>query len=182
MSNFVSYYITPDYMEIKSQSVWECRNLGLNKIVNQVYKNLIDEKLIHKNFTLIINCGDIPGVRYNHESILSFDCTTNNSNCKDDIFPDYIFGNWWHIGLTNFDQFVTDIISYDCEVQDNRLFWIGNLQNIIQRHRYLQLCKKYPNYLYGESMNWTDNGSKPTKFIKIKYHKKYKYLLYINCY
>lgn len=177
MSYSVEYKITQDNLQIVSQSIWECRNLGLNKIVDNIYNRLRDNDLIKKSFNLKINCHDLPINKTNSSSTIEFDCSTTSLDDKD-IFPDYVFGNWWHIGLEDYDNFVNEIVkNSDQQITDHHMFWIGNLQNIPQRIKYVELSKQYPEYLLSSVMYWTDSGRKPTHFIPIKDLSKFKYLI-----
>jgi hypothetical protein len=176
MSYYTEYLISKNKCEIISQSIWECRNIGLNKIVSKIYDRLIVNNLIQNTFKLKINCHDYSVTKSNNKNTIEFDCATVDLE-DPEIFPDYVFGNWWHIGLQDYDSFVKDIVNYSNNpIINHKVFWIGNLQNIPQRIRYIELCKEYPDKLSYEVMSWI-NHSQPTKFIPIKELSQFKYLI-----
>lgn len=178
--NYVQFLISPEGLVMTAESHWECRNAGLLKIMTRVFENLQEQELIKKEYAIRINTADGPSKdkRPNIQNYIEFDTSTE---CIDEsrLFPDYIFGNWWHIGLKNFDKFTTDICSNNGieNIKDNRVFWMGANQGVRQRTRYIELCAANPSNLCGDQMGWTNYGRTPTKFVSIKDHCRFKYLI-----
>ena len=165
-------------VSIIKYSIWECRNIGMLKILKKIQKILIDKKILNHKWKIFIYCGDKPPKHsFADNNDIELFCTTTDINDKD-VFPDYVFGNWWHIGLTDFDKFSKKISSESSikNILHNKIFWIGNPQKIPQRHLYIKMLKEFPSILDGDKMTWK-NHSKPSKFIEIKDHCKWKYLI-----
>jgi len=147
----------------------ECRNIGLRKIVENAFPYIKDMYGEIKNpIKIIIHTGDRPDYDVKKDKN-TIEFQTISTTYKDDLFPDYIFGDWWHIGLTDFDKF-TDDISTNCIKTIpiyNRVFWAGNLQNIPQRLQYKHISKLYPTAIECLTIKWK-SPSEPTKFVKIR--------------
>lgn len=178
--DYVEFSIGKKHLELIVESHWECRNEGLLKIMTRVFEQLQERGELEESYTVRINTADGPTkepveIRSN---FIEFDTSTRNID-EEGLFPDYIFGNWWHIGLRDFDSFTNEIFENSKQetIKDKRLFWIGNLMGIRQRLIYMELCKKYPEKFAGLEMTWTDSGRKPTFFVQTKDYCDYKYLL-----
>jgi len=181
MNTYIKYEISPDKLKIISESKWYCRNIGLNKIVANVYKKLISNNIIKKKLNLIIHCNDGNNQKINENNTIEFDCVTTNKK-DDEIFPDFVFGNWEDIGLTDYDTFVKQIVEKsNSEITDDRLFWSGNLQNVPQREQYIRLSKEFPNLFKSEIITWKGGPQDKTtpigNFIEIKNLYQFKYLI-----
>jgi len=181
MNTYIKYEIFPDKLKIISESKWYCRNIGLNKIVANVYKKLISNNIIKKKLNLIIHCNDGNNQKINENNTIEFDCVTTNKK-DDEIFPDFVFGNWEDIGLTDYDTFVKQIVEKsNSEITDDRLFWSGNLQNVPQREQYIRLSKEFPNLFKSEIITWKGGPQDKTtpigNFIEIKNLYQFKYLI-----
>ena len=178
--DYVEFSLGRHHLQLTTESHWECRNEGFLKIMTRVFELLQEGGEIKDDHTIRINTADGPTKSPPKENcnFIEFDTSTRDIN-EAGVFPDYIFGNWWHIGLRNFDRFVQEIHeNSDIEkINDNRLFWIGNLMGIRQRLDYIELCKKNPDKFFGREMTWTNSGTKPTFFVPTKEYCAYKYLL-----
>ena len=178
--NYVQFLIGPNGLVMTTESRWECRNAGLLKIMTRVFENLQESKLLKEEYTVRINTADGPSKdkRPEVQNYIEFDTSTEVID-ESKTFPDYIFGNWWHIGLINFDDFAGEICANNQKdiIKDNRIFWMGAPQGVQQRIRYLELCKEHSEKLCGDQMGWTNQGRTPTKFVSIKDHCNSKYLI-----
>jgi hypothetical protein len=178
--NYAEFLMSPKGLTLTTESHWECRNLGLLKIMARVMENLLSGGLLKDQYTVRINTADGPtkDKRPGVANFLEFDTGADNRSNKD-LFPDYVFGNWWHIGLTDFDKFTSEVCERNdrSSIVDGRIFWIGNLQGIWQRVRYAEMARANPEKMIGEVMSWTNNGSRPTKFVSTKDYCDYKYLI-----
>lgn len=180
--NYVEFLLGPQKLIQTTASAWECRNIGLLKIMIGVFERFQEETdILKRDYIIRINTADGPTKddRPDCENFIEFDTSTEKIEEFDGIFPDYIFGNWQHIGLTNFDKFSQEIIENNDfnKIIENKLFWIGNLQGIPQRIKYIELAKEHPDKLYGDQMHWTNFGRTPNKFIPMKDYAKFKYLI-----
>ena len=176
---YAQFLIGDKKLVMTEQSRWECRNSGLLKIMTRVFENLQGSNFFKEEYTIRINTDDIvtkdriPEV----QNYIEFDTSTESMD-ESKIFPDSFFGNWWPIGLVDFDDFVKEICdSNKNPIKDHRIFWIGAPQNVQQRIKYLELCKNHPDKLCGDEIGWTNNGMTPTKFVPIKDHCNFKYLI-----
>lgn len=177
--SYVEFLMGPSSLSIKKQSYWEYRDAGLLKIMTRVFENLQEADIIKQKYTIRINTHDFP-TKSNISSVnyIEFDTSTKSLD-ESNIFPDFVFGNWWHIGLRNFDKFCEEICSNNQreKIKDKRIFWIGALQGIKQRIDYLNLCEKNPDKLCGNEVFWKENGIRPDKFVHIKDKCHFKYLI-----
>lgn len=178
--NYAEFHISPYGIKLTSESMWECRNKGLFRIMNKVLDNLIKNQTIQDHYKIRINTADGPtrDKRPSDRNFIEFDTGVEGMD-DSRIFPDYVFGNWSHIGLVDFDEFVEDICENNStdRIEDDRLFWIGNLQGIQQRIKYVEIAKNNPTKLIGDVMHWTDGGSKPTKFVPTRDYCRFRYLI-----
>jgi hypothetical protein len=178
--NYVEFSISPDSLSFMTKSMWECRNAGLLKIMTRVFEMLQESGELNQTYTIRINTADGPtkdSPKENASNFIEFDTSSFGRDQK--LFPDYIFGNWWHIGLVNFDSFIREIVENNDpkNIKDQRMFWKGNLQGVPQRIKYVELCKTHPDKFAGDSMWWTNHGRTPTKFTPMKDFCGYKYLI-----
>lgn len=178
--NYVEFLLGPQKLVQTVSSTWECRNIGLLKIMIGVFERFQETDILQRDYVVRINTADGPtkDKKPDIDNFLEFDTSTDKLD-ESDVFPDYIFGNWWHIGLVNFDKFAQEIIENNGveKIVENKLFWMGNLQGIPQRIKYINLSQTNPNKLYGDQMHWTNAGRTPTKFIPMKDYTKFKYLI-----
>jgi hypothetical protein len=178
--NYIEFKMCPDGLVTTVESHWECRNLGLTKIMSRVQEALVSEGLLDAEYIVRINTADGPSRDPAHEgsNFMEFDTSTDLMD-ESNVFPDYIFGNWWHIGLVDFDEFAAEIsgLSEYGRIADKRIFWTGNLQGIPQRIEYMKLASRHPGVVFGHSMYWLDCGRKPNRFIPMKDYARFKYLI-----
>lgn len=187
--NEVSFKINANGVEQIGFSWSPARNIGIKKILAGAFEILIDHRDITKEYTIHIATADFPLNRVANSSNneMCFDTVTDNFN-SDDIFPDFIFGNWGDVGLEDWDDFVYKIQKYNDYdyIKDNRLFWSGVQGNAIERQKYLGLCSQYPKYFHGINIFWSNNGDGTTtpsnSFTSWSDHCAYKYLLDIPGY
>lgn len=180
---YVEFLIGPEKLVKTKDSRYECRNIGLLKIMTKVFDNLKNLKILKQEYAIKINTSDRPITSQKSplkiKNLIEFNTVSSSKEDGDQLFPDYVFGNWSHIGLFDFDNFCKEICENNSlqNIKYNNLFWIGNTEQIPQRIKYLELCKQHPNIFVGEKMNWVDNGRQPTKFLKLKDHCYFKYLI-----
>lgn len=178
--NYVEFSLSPDGLQCITKSMWECRNAGLLKIMTRVFEMLQESGELDRTYAIRINTADGPTKDRPNVDVQNFiEFDTSSFGRDRNLFPDYIFGNWWHMGLVNFDKFVGEIIENNNpkNITDQRMFWKGNLQGVAQRIKYVEFCKTRPEKFAGDSMWWTNHGRTPTSFTPMKDFCKYKYLI-----
>jgi hypothetical protein len=154
------------------------------KILATIYRRMRAEHTAifeaHPSFVVEIVCSDYPQPRDSLPGHYTFQTVGARDTPK--LFPDYVFGNWWHIGLRDFDAFSAEILEKSRETtpETATCFWAGNLEVHTARQHYQKIAEENPTRLTCESMTWVENGSKPTAFIPMKEQHKYKYLLDIE--
>ena len=156
----------------------ECRTIGLTKILNGAFP-IVKENYgdIKTPIKIVIQTHDKPKkIEINDNNTIVFQ--TVSEKFRDDLFPDYVFGNWWHIGLTDFDEFTQDITNNSIANPPihNKEFWAGALQNIPQRLQYKHISNRYPNIFETMTMKW-GNHSNPSRFIKLREHGQWSILI-----
>lgn len=179
-NNYIEFELKPSGLSVSFLSHWECRNLGLLKIMTGVFDRLLAHGNPKRDYTVRVNTADGPTRSQRSKGddyYMEFD--TSSFGRSDSLFPDYIFGNWWHIGLLDFDTFTREIVlcSSRDRIRDNRLFWMGNLQGIWQRLRYKSMAEEFPELMVAETMTWIMGGRKPTKFVPMKDYSEYGNLI-----
>lgn len=179
-NNYIEFEVGPSGLKVISASRWECRNLGLLRIMTGVLDRLLAHGTPKRDYTVRVNTADGPTrspAPKDRDYYMEFD--TSSAGRSDGLFPDYIFGNWWHIGLWNFDIFTREIVlcSSRNRIKDGRLFWMGNLQGIWQRLRYKSMAEEFPDLMFAETMTWVGGGRKPTRFVPMKDYSEYGSLI-----
>lgn len=180
MSDFTEFLMTPEKLELTEESYWNVRDGGLLKIMKVVHENL--KGLIKEEYIIKIHTGDKTHPECPKEqNVFEFQTVTNRIN-DEKLFPDYVFGDWWHIGLVDYDKFATEIELNNGKdkIIDNRVFWKGANHSLInlevkQRNLFAELSRRHPNKILCQLMEWGPKG--PTSFTKISDKTKYKCLI-----
>lgn len=178
--NYAEFLLTPEGITQTVKSFWECRNLGLLKIMTRIFEMLQDSGDLNERYTIRINTADSPtkdAPTLGAPNFIEFNTTSFGPD--EHLFPDFVFGNWWHIGLVSFDSFVEQILerSDSSNVTDVRLFWAGSLQGVEQRLKYVDLLEEHPDKLAGGSMTWSPDGRIPSRFVHLRDFCRYGHLL-----
>ena len=105
------------------------------------------------------------------------------------LFPDFIFGGWWHIGLHEYDPFVSEIRrqAESPPVHDSA-FWIGNPEMHESRVALLELSKRHATRVDARAIQWRHelgNASESTGeramteggWVTLQEHPRWRYLL-----
>ena len=161
----------------------ECRTLGLTTILNGAFP-YVKKKYgdIKTPIKVVIQTDDRPNdIEMNDTRTIVFQ--TVSEKFRDDLFPDYVFGDWWHIGLTDFDEFTQDIATNSIANPPvhNKVFWAGALQKIPQRQLYKHISNQYPNIFETMTMKW-GNHSNPSRFVKLRDHGQWSILIDLTGY
>lgn len=175
------FEISNDGIKILSKNDVHFRTLGLTNILNGAFP-YIKEKIgdIKTPIKIVIQTDDRPkNIVMNNTIVFQ----TVSEKFRDDLFPDYVFGDWWHIGLTNFDEFTQDITT-NCVANPpvyNKVFWAGSIQKIPQRQLYKHISNQYPNIFETITMKWS-NHSNPSRFVKLRDHGQWSILIDLTGY
>ena len=70
------------------------------------------------------------------------------SRRRDDLFPDFVFGGWWHIGLHDFDSVAMRLIAMLLLSYPQAGIWISNPEMHASRRSFLP----YTPSIQGTSM------------------------------
>jgi hypothetical protein len=133
-----------------------------NIIINATKKYSVND------VEILINLTDIP---FNNPYFLSFSATTN---CNINIIPNFSFDIWKDNGSKNFYEIKEDILSNKISWDDkiDKIFWSGiNSHQIRKKMNELKINSRYEYNL----IHSYDNPN--FKFIPLKDHGNYKYLL-----
>jgi hypothetical protein len=179
--NEVVFLLNPEGVKQVGFSWSPARNIGMHKIINGAFEIL--RKKIKKEFSVHVATGDFPLKNKSKDSnVIYFDMVSDDFN-KNDIFPDFIFGNWVDMGLEDWDQFVGEIQQNNNvdKIKDERLFWSGSLATSCIRQVYIRMCEINPIQFCGSNISWIQKGNGITEpnisFVSWKDHCRYKYLL-----
>ena len=72
-----------------------------------------------------------------------------------ELFPDFVFGGWWHIGLHDFDPFVRAMAIRAQEPAIHaQAFWIGNLEMSSTRRDLKALSMLHPDRIDARGITW----------------------------
>lgn len=134
---------------------------------------------IKKNYSVLINCEDYPqNVRKNQ---IVFAYTKDESANQHNVFmiPDFCFLNWKESGMTDYDECCNSLLEASrIPPEHNTLFWIGNTKTHPTRKTLCSLSEQDSRIeAYGMDWQYKDGRAIPTKFISLKDHTKYKYLI-----
>ena len=105
-----------------------------------------------------------------------------------DLFPDFVFGGWWHIGLHDFDAFA-NAISTASEVPPWRpqALWIGNTDMSPRRAQLVTMSQAHPSRIHARAMQWAHARGNVTEatgeraatdgWISLPQHGEWRYLI-----
>ena len=107
----------------------------------------------------------------------------------DDLFPDFVFGGWWHIGLHDFDAFAT-AMDRNAPVAPihKQAFWIGNPEMHASRRSLLALSTQHPGHIDARAIRWRhdlgnvseltgDRAKTDGGWVSLQDHTRWRYLI-----
>lgn len=174
MSDFIEFLLTSSGFRVTDQTPWRCRNKGIFKIIAKVYHNIKSE--IKGRHIVRIYTADSPTEFEPERGVVELQ-TVSKSLDDPDVFPDFAFGNWEDMGLSDYDKFVLNVASFSDrdKIKDFKVFWKGNYQGVRQRARFMNFSKNRPDIFLSEFMRWTKNG--PSSFTHIRDHSVHAFLI-----
>ena len=72
-----------------------------------------------------------------------------------DLFPDFVYGGWWHIGLHDYDEFSKAMMERAARpAHMSQAFWIGNPQMSPSRPQLVEMSRKLPSRIDARPIIW----------------------------
>ena len=150
-----------------------------------------------RRVVLLVTVDDIPLPEPEHDYIdgdgtlrLHFQ-SVGTADRGSTLFPDFVFGGWWHIGLHDFDAFSQAMISASAApATRNQAFWIGNVAMSPFRAELVALSQAHPSRIDARGMQWAHargNVSEATGeraatdgWVSLPHHAAWRYLIDIE--
>lgn len=157
MGNFVEFEVGPSGIQKTRGSFWVIRDEGLAKVLGRAREILLRKGVLRRRWCVRINTHDYPTA--DGDGSLKFQ-TVSEMGKGAELFPDWVFGGWWHMGMNEWDPFVRDLAEAESEpASDRRAYWKGAHLGVHQRALYTELCSSHPDKFAGGFMNWGPNGT-----------------------
>ena len=103
------------------------------------------------------------------------------------LFPDFVFGSWWHIGLHDFDEFAEAMsAASSAPAVHPQAFWIGNVAMSTRRAELVSMSQAHPERIEARGMHWAHargNVAKATgsgrngRWVSLPDHARWRYLI-----
>lgn len=159
MGEFVEFLVGPSGVRPAAWSWWVIRNESTLRIVEGAAGILKSEGSLRRDWRVRIYSADHRSGYAKERGLLEFQ-TIGDSLSTPDLFPDWNFGGWWHIGMKEWDPFVLSLAAAGSRPpEDRRAYWRGNHMGIPQRARYVELCASDPGRFAGGFMEWGAQGA-----------------------
>lgn len=160
MEEFVEFVFGPSGVHHTVWSWWQIRNDSTLRIMERAREILVDEGSLRTDWKVRIYSADYRAESETRDrKTLNFQ-TIGDSLSTPDLFPDWNFGGWWHIGMKDWDPFVLSLaVAGGKPPEDRRAYWRGNHMGLRQRARYVELCTSDPGRFAGGFMEWGKNGA-----------------------
>lgn len=147
----------PSGVRIARRSWFDIRDNGLAKTMEGARSVLLKEGSLRKDYRVRVHTHDYPTP--GGGGAIEFQ-TISEMGGNDRLFPDWVFGGWWHMGMENWDPFVRDLAAAgELPPTDRRAYWKGAHLGVHQRAAYSHLCTSNPDRFAGGFMNWGPNGT-----------------------
>jgi hypothetical protein len=164
MSHQIEFLINRNELQTTRLSFWEVRNRGMTRLMRGVREILLEEGRLDSDWRVRIHVHDWPTPEDPPTPGLVELQTISAMGADDNLFPDWGFGGWWHMGMDEWWPFVTNLASSgESPPEDRRAFWKGAHLNVRQRERYMEVCASDPERFAGEFMSWRSE-SEPNNF------------------
>ena len=108
----------------------------------------------------------------------------------DELFPDFVYGGWWHIGLHDFDAFAAAMeaaAAAEPRPRHPQAFWIGNVEMSPSRAALVALSAAHPERVDARGIRWQHargNVSEATgaraatdAWVTLQDHVRWRYLV-----
>lgn len=159
MSNYIEFLIGPSGAKSTTLSDWNIRNNSIRRLMDATWPLLYRRQPLSREWVVRIHTGDKPTPPTKTEKdILEFQ-TVGDSISTPGLFPDWVFGGWWHMGMDSWDPFVDSLVEAGSRPwEDARANWRGAHLGVKQRKLYVEACGSNPDKFFGEFMEWGMNG------------------------
>lgn len=173
---------------------FQSRHISISKLIevahNNIKHNLSEEFkffwIYTDDFTSDFNQHYHTLLKENKDLKLSdiYICAGTIDNYKNNqLLPDFGCHSWPEAKIFDFQQLKYETIELGKKQPEiNKVFWIGNVGTHYTRNILMFIANQRPDLFDCISMTWNENGSniEPTKFVSLKDHTKYKYLIDIQ--
>jgi hypothetical protein len=105
---------------------YESRGMSVEKMI----RDAANTHNIVKDFSFIVNTGDIPEGNSDQFPIYHF-CNKQEYSY---LFPDFMYDGWPEIKMPNYTNLINEIIKYDLPPMSNKAGWIGVINQHHTRH------------------------------------------------
>lgn len=134
---------------------------------------------VNKSFTFFINCEDYPKYVRHNQIVFSYtkDDASNSNNLY--LIPDFCFLNWKESGMLDYDAMCNSLLTAsEKPPKYDTLFWIGNTKTHPTRKTLCSLSETDSRIeAYGMDWKYKDGRAIPSRFVSLKDHTQYKYLI-----
>ena len=114
--------------------------------------------------------------------------TVGASDEGERLFPDYVYGGWWHIGLHDYDDFAAAMAARAAAPYVHpQLFWIGNVEMSPSRSRLVEFGREHPGRIDARGMRWAHARGNVTEetgeraatdgWVTLQRHAEWRYLI-----
>ena len=114
--------------------------------------------------------------------------TVGASEEGDRLFPDFVYGGWWHIGLHDYDAFAWAMTARAAAPPEHpQLFWTGNVEMSPSRAALVAMSQADPGRIDARGMRWAHargNVSEATGeraatdgWVSLQRHAEWRYLI-----
>ena len=104
------------------------------------------------------------------------------------LFPDFVYGGWWHIGLHDYDAFAWAMTARAAAPPEHpQLFWTGNVEMSPSRAALVAMSEADPGRIDARGMRWAHargNVSEATGeraatdgWVSLQRHAEWRYLI-----
>ena len=106
-----------------------------------------------------------------------------------DLFPDFVFGGWWHIGLHDYDTFARamEARAAAAPARSAQAFWIGNPEMSPSRVRLVEMSRERPSRIDARPIVWqhtkgnvteaTGERAATDRWVTLQRHSDWRYLI-----
>lgn len=159
MGDCTEFVVGPSGVRRTAGSFWGIRDDGLSKILEGARKFLLEDGSLWRDWRVRVHTHDYPTHRDGSGDLLEFQ-TVSEAGVGGGLFPDWVFGGWWHMGMDEWDPFVRDLAEAGrVPPSDKRAYWKGAHLNVHQRAVYSELCVSQPDRFAGGFMSWGPSGA-----------------------
>lgn len=156
MGDCAEFVVGPTGVRKTAGSFWGIRDDGLKKILEGARRFLLDDGFLYRDWHVRVHTHDFP-TKKRHGGPLEFQTVSDAGGAE--LFPDWVFGGWWHMGMSEWDPFVRELADAGrAPPSDDRAYWKGAHLGVQQRAVYSELCASSPERFAGGFMNWGPNG------------------------